>query len=102
LAESVAAVFTGRLDGGAAEMLTTMGVAVMMFAVADAETVGFVVDVAVIVTVPPAGTAEGAEKVVLTPLAVCVGLTPPQLAAPQLTVQSTPAFATSLATKAVN
>jgi hypothetical protein len=30
-----------------------------MFAVADADIAGFVVDVAVMVTVPPGGTAEG-------------------------------------------
>jgi hypothetical protein len=46
--------------------------------------------VAVRVTVLPVGTEAGAVKVVVTPLAVCVGLNDPQLALPQLTVQSTP------------
>jgi hypothetical protein len=59
------------------------------------------VDVAVIVTVFPVGTAAGPVKVVAAPLAVCDGAKEPQ--APvlaQVTVQSTPAFAGSKLTVA--
>jgi hypothetical protein len=58
-------------------------------------------DVAVMVTVLLAGTEAGAVKVVVAPLAVCVGEKEPQAPAlPQVTVQSTPAFAASLLTVA--
>jgi hypothetical protein len=57
-------------------------------------------DVAVIVTVPPEGTVDGAVYVVAPPLAVFVGLKLPQPGDdPQLHV--TPRFCTSLATTAV-
>lgn len=67
-----------------------------------ADLVGSVVDVAVIVTVPPpAGTVAGAVNVVAAPLAVCASEKVPQAPAlPQVTVQSTPAFAGSLLTVA--
>jgi hypothetical protein len=61
-----------------------------------------VVDVAVMVTVPPVGIALGAVNVVEAPLAVCAGENEPQAPTlPQLTVQSTPAFAGSLLTVAI-
>jgi hypothetical protein len=48
-----------------------------------------------------AGTAKGAVKIVLAPLAVCGGENDPQLGAlPQLATQSTPALAISLLTVA--
>jgi len=56
--------------GGGEEMVTTMGVAVTILAVAAAETAGFAVDFAVMATVPPDGTAEGAAYVAALPLAV--------------------------------
>lgn len=59
------------------------------------------VDVAVMITVLPAGTASGAVKVVATALDVCVGEKEPQAPGlPQITVQSTPAAAVSLLTAA--
>ena len=71
-----------------------------MFAVADAEAPGFVVDLAVIVIAPPGGAVGGAEYVAAAPLAVWEVI-PPQFEAPQLTDQSTPAAAGSLETAAV-
>src|SRR6266849_2060937 len=59
------------------------------------------VAVALMVTVPPGGTVAGAVKVVFAPLAVCAGLNAPQLALPQVTVQSTPAFVESFETVAL-
>jgi hypothetical protein len=62
-----------------------------------------VVEVATIVTVLPVGTAAGAVKVVALPLAVCAGAKEPQFPGlPQVTVQSTPAFAESLVTVATS
>jgi hypothetical protein len=76
--------------------------AVVMVMLAVAVFVRSVTEVAVIVTVLPVGIAAGAEKSVATPLAVPAALNAPQaLALPQVTVQATPAFAGSLATKAV-
>jgi hypothetical protein len=64
------------------------------------------VDLAVMVTVLPAGTAAGAVYVVERPLAVWAGLNEPQLVVPgagvQLTAQSTPRFAGSLVTLATS
>lgn len=68
--------------------------------VAVAVLVGSAVEVAVMVTALPGGTEAGAVKEVVAPLAVCVGLNEPQLEPLQVTVQSTPAFAASLATAA--
>jgi hypothetical protein len=69
--------------------------------VSEALLVVSVVEVAVMVTVLLAGTAVGAVKVAVTPLAVCVGVKEPQAPAlAQVTVQSTPAFAASLLTVA--
>lgn len=45
--------------GGAEDIVTTIGVVVITVAVADADIAGFVVDAAVMVTVPPGGAAEG-------------------------------------------
>jgi len=51
----------------------------------------------------PVGTAEGAVYVVAVPLAVLVGLNPPQAPAlPQVADQVTPAFLESLLTTAVS
>jgi hypothetical protein len=70
---------------------------------ADADLVLSVTEVAVTVTVPPAGTLPGAWNDVATPLPVLVGLKKPHGGAPgpQFTVQVTPALAESLATTAV-
>jgi len=70
VALSVACVPVVSDGGGAEEMVTTVGAAVTILAVADAETPVFVVDVAVMVTVPPGGAAEGATYVAAVPLAV--------------------------------
>jgi hypothetical protein len=74
-----------------------------MAMVADADFVVSVTEVAVTVTVLPVGTADGAVYVVAVPLAVLVGLNPPQAPMlPQVTDQVTPAFAESLLTTAVS
>jgi hypothetical protein len=44
---------------GAVDIVTIIGAVVTMVAVAEADTVGFVVDFAVMVTCPPGGTVEG-------------------------------------------
>ncbi len=75
-------------------------VVVTTVAIADADFVGSVVDVAVRVTAPPGGTAVGPTYVIGMPLAVCA-VKLPQLDAAQLTDQSTPATARSFATRAV-
>jgi hypothetical protein len=68
-----------------------------MVSVVDICVVGLAVAVAVIVTVPPGGTVEGAVKDVVTcwvefglSLAVCCGMNEPQVLPPQETLQSTP------------
>jgi hypothetical protein len=68
-----------------------------MVSVVDICVVGLAVAVAVIVTVPPVGTVEGAVKAVVTcwveiplSLAVCGGMNEPQALPPQVTLQSTP------------
>ena len=62
-----------------------------------------VTEVAVMVTVLPEGMEAGAEKSVVTPLAVLEAVKDPQaLALPQVTVQATPAFCGSFVTKAVS
>ena len=81
-----------KLLGGTLAVTVTVCVAVL---------VGSVVDVAVIVTVPPAGTTAGAVNVVAAPLAVWGGEKVPHAPElPQVTVQSTPLFAGSLLTVA--
>jgi hypothetical protein len=62
--------------------------------VADALFVASADDVAVTVTVPPAGSDDGAVKVAAAPLAVCE-LTDPHADDPQDTVQLTPRLAGS-------
>jgi hypothetical protein len=57
---------------------------------------------AVIVTVPPVGTVDGAVKVVGAPLAVVVVESDPQFDEPQANDQLTPALVESLLTVAVN
>lgn len=81
-------------------MVTTMGGAVTILAVADAETAGFAVELAVMDTVPPGGTAEGPAYVAGLPLAVCAVIVP-HAAAPQLSDQSTPSAWGSPVTMAV-
>jgi hypothetical protein len=74
-----------------------------MVTVAEADFVGCVTEVAVMVTVLLVGTATGAEKSVATPLPELEALRVPQAPAlPQVTVQLTPAFEESFATNAVN
>ena len=73
----------------------------MTVSVSEAVLDGSVVDVAIIVTELPVGTDVGAVKVVVAPLAVCVGENEPQAPElPQVTVQSTPPLAASLLTVA--
>jgi hypothetical protein len=60
VAISVAVAPSANEAGGAAVNLTVVTAAVVMVAVAMDDTAGFVTDVAVIVTVPPAGTELGA------------------------------------------
>jgi hypothetical protein len=45
--------------GGAVDIATRIGAVVTIVAVADADIAGFVVDFAVMLTVPPGGTVEG-------------------------------------------
>jgi hypothetical protein len=59
LAARVAVAPAIREAGGVEDMVTTTGAVFTIFAVAVAETVGSVVDFAVMVTVPPVGTAVG-------------------------------------------
>ena len=59
VAASVACVPAVNAAGGAEDIVTTIGAVVRTVAVADADIAGFVVDVAVMVTVPPGGTVEG-------------------------------------------
>jgi hypothetical protein len=73
----------------------------VMVTVSEALCVASVVEVAVMVTAPPAGSAPGAVNVVAAPLAVCAEENEPHIPGlPQVTVQSTPAFAASLLTVA--
>lgn len=91
--------------GGAVEVVTTIGVVEVTYAVTGAVIAWFVVDAAVMVTVPLEGAVEGLTKLTATPLAVCAVFDPfnvPQLEALQLRDQSTPAAAESLVTIAVN
>ncbi len=76
--------------GGAGDMVTTIGAAVITVATEEADLVASAVAVAVIVTVPFAGTPVGAVKVVAIPLAVWLGASSPQTVLPHCSVQSTP------------
>lgn len=100
VAASVVCVPAASDSGGGEEMVTTMGAAVTMSAVADAETAGFAVDFAMMDTAPPGGTEEGAAYVAALPLAVC-GVIVPHACALHCTDQSTPAVWGSLTTIAV-
>ena len=80
-------------------MVTTIGAAATMFAVAEADIAGFAVDLAVMVTVLPGDAEESATKVAASPLDVC-GVIPPQEVVPQLNDQSAPACEESLSTTA--
>ena len=84
------------------EGVTAITAAVVTVAVAVAAFVLSVVDLAVMVTMPPAGIAEGPEKVIALPLAEWMGVTLPQVDVPQDTDQSTPAAAVSFVTVAVS
>src|SRR5208283_3169382 len=95
----VACVPTCKEVGG--DMLNVTEIGVRIVTVAETVLVGSAVDVAPIFTEFPAGMEAGAVKVVVAPLAVCVGLNEPQLALAQLTVQSTPRLPLSLATDAL-
>ena len=87
-------------EGG--KRVKAMEIGATIVSVAETVLVGLAVEVAVMVTVLPAGTEAGAVNAVVAPLAVCAGLNEPQLDAPQLTVQSRPLFCGSLATVAPN
>jgi hypothetical protein len=105
-AASVAWDTVVNVVGGAVEVVTTIGVVEVTYAVTRAVIAGFVVEAAVMVTAPPLeGAVEGLTKLTATPLAVCAVFDPfnvPQLEALQLRDQSTPAAAESLVTIAVN
>ena len=79
--------------------MTEIGAAATTFAVAVADFVESVVDLAVIVIVPPTGTVELFVNVAEAPLAVWLVMVP-QLVVLQVAVQSTPAFAESFETTA--
>ncbi len=101
VAVTFAVPFTTRLDGGCCVMATEIGGAVVIVIDAVTDLVPSAVEAALMVTVLPVGTAAGAANVVATSLAVCVTVNEPQLALPQVTLQSTPAFVPSLATCAL-
>lgn len=74
------------------ERIVTENAAALLWSVAER---------AVTAMVLCAGTAGGAQKVVLAPLSVCAGVKCPQsVALPQVAIQSTPALAASLLTVA--
>jgi hypothetical protein len=81
-------------------MLTEMTVEALTVATAITWVTPSFAEVAVIVTVPPAGTVDGAVYVVETPLCVVVRLKLPQPVKPQLHV--TPALCTSFVTCALS
>jgi hypothetical protein len=60
VAASVACAPTVCDGAGGEERVTTIGAVVTILAVADTETAGFVVELAVMDTVPPGGTVAGA------------------------------------------
>ena len=61
---------TINVAGSTEEIVTIVGAVVSTVAIAVADFVGSAVDVAVIVTMPPGGTAAGLTKVAGLPLAV--------------------------------
>jgi hypothetical protein len=88
-------------DAGGFESATEIGVDVVMVIEAEADFVESAADVAVTVTMFPAGRAAGAVNVVFELLPVdLVGFTEPHEVLPQCTVQVTPAPLLSLATTA--
>jgi hypothetical protein len=103
-AARVAAWPPAIVAGGPCVCVTTIGVVVMMFATAAPLQVGSVTEVALMLTVPPAGTARGPTKVAAPPLAVCALMDPqaPVALLPQLTVQVTPALFASFVTLAIS
>lgn len=70
LADRVACEPAIRVAGGTEDIDTVIGADVTIFAVAVAETAEFVVDFAVIVTLPLGGGVDGPVKVAELPLAV--------------------------------
>jgi hypothetical protein len=78
-------------------MATEMGGAKVIVVAEDTDLVALAVEVALMVTVLPVGTLAGAVNVVVASLAVCATVNEPQLALPQVTLQSTPALVTSFA-----
>lgn len=104
VAEIEAVPLTARVAGGACVMEIEIGaVAEVIVTVAVALLLLSVVEKAVMLTVLPVGTADGGVYIVVAPLAVCVVEKDPQAPAlPQLTAQSTPAFAESFVTVAAS
>ena len=60
VAATFAVLLTVRLPGGAIEKATAIGAPAVTLIVAEADLVASAVEVAVMVTVPPAGTLAGA------------------------------------------
>ncbi len=89
------------VEGGVEELgiATAIGAAVTTVAAAVATFVESLVDLAVMVMTPPAGTVEVLLNVAVAPLAVWLVILP-QLEVPQLRLQSTPRPAESLETTA--
>jgi hypothetical protein len=102
VALSVVVLPSARDEGGVVR-LTVITVEALIVATAVAlVTPSFAevfAEVALIVTLPPSGTVDGAVYVVVTPLPVFIGLKLPQPEDPQLHV--TPALCTSLVTTAL-
>lgn len=88
-------------DAGGACVMVTPVIVERMVTLAETALLRSVAERAMTVTVLCAGTARGAVKIAVAPLAVCGGEKDPQLGAlPQLATQSTPAPAKSLPTVA--
>ena len=90
-----------RVIGSDEIMAIVMGAVTVIAAVDDADSLDSVVDIAVIVTVPPLGIAEGALYRAGTPLAVCDVMEPQLPGLLQFNVQSAPWARASLETVAV-
>jgi hypothetical protein len=101
---TVAAKFTSDSEGavaGGSCVIVTPVIVDRIVTLADKALLRSVDERAITVTVLCAGTARGAVKTAVAPLAVCEGENDPQFGAlPQLATQSTPAPAVSLLTVA--
>jgi hypothetical protein len=97
----MAVVLTSMDAGGAWVKVMETVLTPVMVTLAVTNFVGSAVAVAVMVTVLPGGMTEGAIYVVGAPLAVCMGVKPPQLPPVQETDQSTPLFNGSFETMAL-